>query len=80
MCLLLALSLYPLTLALSREKRFKLDVDAAEEDTGEKFQLHSQGTVARIIDLDILPEVKVVAGLSPFLSSLSSERACLFFA
>nr|KAG5704395.1 hypothetical protein BaRGS_031101 [Batillaria attramentaria] len=43
------------------DKRFKHDVDTTEEESGEKFQLHSEGMLAEIIDLDSMPEVKRVA-------------------
>ncbi|KAK7493718.1 hypothetical protein BaRGS_00015047 [Batillaria attramentaria] len=45
----------------SKDKRFKHDVDTTEEESGEKFQLHSEGMLAEIIDLDSMPEVKRVA-------------------
>lgn len=41
------------------DKSFKHDVDSEEEESGEKFQLHSQGKLADLIDLDSLDEVKV---------------------
>ncbi|KAK7087589.1 uncharacterized protein [Littorina saxatilis] len=39
---------------------FKHDVDVGEAESGERLQLHSQGHLADIIDLDSLPQVKRV--------------------
>ena len=58
-CWLVLLLCSPLSRAASKDKRFKHDVDEVEEDSGEKFQLHSEGTLAEIVDLDDMPEVKV---------------------
>jgi hypothetical protein len=48
-----------LTLTSELSKEFKLDVDEVEEESGERVQLHSQGSLAETIDLDLLPQVKV---------------------
>nr|KAG5707967.1 hypothetical protein BaRGS_025105 [Batillaria attramentaria] len=44
-----------------KDKVFKYDVDVGEEESGERFQLHSQGQLAETVDLDSLPQVKRVA-------------------
>jgi hypothetical protein len=49
----------PLALTLSKDKHFKHDIVSSEQETGEKFELHSQGKLAQIVDLDTMPEVKV---------------------
>ena len=56
--LLLLLLCSPQSQAASKDKRFKHDVDEAEGESGERFQLHSEGTLAEIVELDDMPEVK----------------------
>lgn len=44
-----------------KDMKFKHDIDTAEEESGETFQLHSEGMLADIVDLDTIPEIKRVA-------------------
>lgn len=58
---LIVLLCCPATWGMSKDKQFKHDLNAVEDETGETFELHSQGTLAQIVDLDRMPEVKRVA-------------------
>ena len=58
-CLCLLLVALPSTLAFSKDKGFKHDVEAREDETGEMFELHSKGTLANAVELDIVPGLKV---------------------
>ena len=58
LCLFAAL-LLPATARSSQNKPFKLDLDETETESGERLQLHSQGSLAETVDLDTLPQVKV---------------------
>ena len=57
--LLLLLLCSPQSQAASKDKRFKHDVDEAEGESGERFQLHSEGTLAEIVELGDIPEFTV---------------------
>ncbi|KAL8573315.1 hypothetical protein ACOMHN_032777 [Nucella lapillus] len=43
------------------EKKFKDDIALKDSETGQEFELHSEGRVAQMVELDLIPEVTRVA-------------------